>query len=292
MVLAVKPTNAQLNESEANKAKTEEPPKPAAKETSATASAEDTGAASTASTEPTGNTTSAESNVVVGEEFEQMVRQIMEMGYARSDVEGALRASFNNPDRAVEYLVFGIPNDLSRPDPVGAAADDDASSTAGSMGDHSNLDFLREQPQFMQMRQAVQRNPNLLNSLIEQIGRNNPDFLELITQNQEEFIEMLNEPINESNPSIGSNPLSSVLASNPATAAADAAPAAGAVQASSGADIPSMIGSAMVNHEDRAAIERVSFKKCKIYHLTLIFFFAAQSSWLSRVSGGASVFRL
>lgn len=54
--------------------------------------------------------------------------------------------------------------------------------------------FLRTQPQFQQMRQVIQQNPQLLNAVLQQIGQTNPALLQLISQNQESFVRMLNEP--------------------------------------------------------------------------------------------------
>lgn len=138
---------------------------------------------------PSSGPPAAESNFVTGPQYEEMVTNIEAMGYPRAEVERALRASYNNPERAVEYLVQGIPEQEA------ADASGNESSADESAGGHQNpLGFLRNQPSFTQMRNLVRTNPAMLNDLIQQIGQSNPQLLSLITQNQEDFVRMLNEP--------------------------------------------------------------------------------------------------
>lgn len=107
-----------------------------------------------------------------------MVTNIMEMGYDRDMVERALRASFNNPDRAVEYLLSGIPDsgnleELNNPVSAAGALGEDAAGNisipASAEGNADPLAFLRSQPQFHQMRNLIHQNPELLNAALQQV---------------------------------------------------------------------------------------------------------------------------
>nr|XP_040046867.1 RAD23 homolog A, nucleotide excision repair protein a [Gasterosteus aculeatus aculeatus] len=151
-----------------------------------------------ASSSAAGQGLDASSALVTGAEYESMLTEIMSMGYERERVVAALRASFNNPHRAVEYLLTGIPSSPVQESNPPAQAPLSGPPEAPPLAEGENpLAFLRTQPQFLHMRQAIQQNPTLLPALLQQLGRENPQLLQQISQHQELFIQMLNEPVGE-----------------------------------------------------------------------------------------------
>ena len=204
---------------------------PAAAVETATAPAPAAPAPETASANATEASAPAASGpgLVSGAELEAVVTQIMTMGFERDQVLKALRAAFNNPDRAVEYLLTGIPEApaapeapapaaqaeameaaMGQPPSVGGAAATPASIGAGALnlfpegipnieggqdGDGHMLDFLRDNPQFQAIRVMVQGNPQILQPMLAELQRQNPQLYHLINANQEEFLALLNEPL-------------------------------------------------------------------------------------------------
>lgn len=59
---------------------------------------------------------------ISGSALETSVNEMVSMGFPREQVQRAMRASFNNPHRAVEYLMTGIPDAPAEPMPAPAAA--------------------------------------------------------------------------------------------------------------------------------------------------------------------------
>lgn len=143
-------------------------------------------AASAASKDSTTASSDKESDadLLTGAAFETAVKNITDMGYPRGEVLAAMKASYNNADRAVEYLLNGIPE-------APIDADDDGDEGANP------LEFLRNDPQFLQLRTAIQQNPSLLPPLLEQIGQVNPQLLGMIEQHKESFIELMNEGVDD-----------------------------------------------------------------------------------------------
>jgi len=68
-----------------------------------------------------------------------------------------------------------------------------AAAAAGGQQGFGNLDFLRNNPQFQQLRQVVQQQPQMLEPILEQLGAGNPALAQLIASNPEQFLSLLGE---------------------------------------------------------------------------------------------------
>ncbi|CEG40877.1 uv excision repair protein rad23 [Plasmopara halstedii] len=159
----------------------------ASSSSSATASAVSTPSAAPATV--AANSSREGSNLVADEQMSATVHHLMDMGFPEDQVRSALRAAFNNPERAVEYLMTGIPEQAASEQTTVT------SSGAGNEGTTNTLEALRNHPQFDALRQLVQSNPQTLPAVLQQIGAQSPELLRLIHQNQDRFVQMLNEPI-------------------------------------------------------------------------------------------------
>ncbi|CAK7567350.1 MAG: UV excision repair protein rad23 [Sporothrix epigloea] len=198
----------------------------------------------------------------MGPALQEAIQNMEAMGFERTQINAAMRAAFNNPDRAVEYLLTGIPEgagsqqtqatpataagapagDASHDEATAAAivaaaaedAEDDdedgedgddgvnlfdlaaqqgrgggaagagggaaaaaaaaaASAGAGAGQGLGNLDFLRHNAQFQQLRQIVQQQPQMLEPILQQLGAGNPQLALLIAQNPDQFLSLLSE---------------------------------------------------------------------------------------------------
>uniref|UniRef100_A0A803QNE3 Ubiquitin receptor RAD23 n=1 Tax=Cannabis sativa TaxID=3483 RepID=A0A803QNE3_CANSA len=165
----------------------------------------------------------AASNLVAGSNLEQTVQQLMDMGggtWDRETVTRALRAAYNNPERAVDYLYSGIPEAAEVAVPAAHFPANQATETGGTTapvsgapnssplnmfpqetlagdggGALGTLDFLRNNPQFQTLRSMVQSNPQILQPMLQELGKQNPQLLRLIEENHAEFLQLINEPL-------------------------------------------------------------------------------------------------
>ncbi|KAK4410675.1 Ubiquitin receptor b [Sesamum angolense] len=165
----------------------------------------------------------AASNLVASNNLEQTIQQLIDMGggsWDKETVTRALRAAYNNPERAVDYLYSGIPESAEVAVPLAQPAVDSVAATgppasgapnssplnlfpqetvSGAAGAGlGSLDFLRNNQQFQALRSLVQANPQILQPMLQELGKQNPSLLRLIQENHQEFLQLINEPVDGS----------------------------------------------------------------------------------------------
>ena len=61
----------------------------------------------------------------------------------------------------------------------------------------ANLDFLRGNPHFQQLRQLVQQQPHMLEPILQQVAAGNPQIAQIIGQNSDQFLQLLSEDFDD-----------------------------------------------------------------------------------------------
>jgi UV excision repair protein RAD23 len=140
---------------------------------------------------------------VAGDEYKKAVQNLVEMGFPNDQVVAAMRAAFNNPDRAVEYLMNGIPTSAGAAGAPQPPANQSVAAEATAMdaeGDEEDLEMsemvdafesLRQIPQFDQIRQMILSQPQLLEPMLAQLAQSHPELLQVIAQNPQAFMAWL-----------------------------------------------------------------------------------------------------
>ncbi|KAH7569841.1 hypothetical protein JRO89_XS05G0007100 [Xanthoceras sorbifolium] len=216
----------------------------------------------------------AASNLVAGNNLEGAIQQILDMGggtWDRDIVIRALRAAYNNPERAVEYLysqccsillkyaimhsasldemihagipeqaevppVARVPGSAQTANPPAQSPQPTQPAPVTSNGPNANpldlfpqglpdmgsgaagagsLDFLRNSQQvhlslslssvcFQILRAMVQANPQILQPMLQELGKQNPQLMRLIQDHQADFLRLINEPVEGGEGNIGS----------------------------------------------------------------------------------------
>ncbi|CAE8587247.1 unnamed protein product [Polarella glacialis] len=161
--------------------------------------------------------------------MESTVQMLCDMGFPRDMVQQCLRAAFNNPDRAVEYLMSGIPPNLQQMasgapppappaqqpmfPPMSALPAGNAPSATGPLAQLAN------HPRFNQLRQAVQQQPQSLNQVMTLIAQADPNLIPLIAEHQDEFVRLLSQPMSGGPPG-AADPVAAMLAAAQAASSA------------------------------------------------------------------------
>jgi len=152
----------------------------------------------------------ASNSLAMGPDYEATIASLMGLGnYTHQQVVQALRAAYNNPDRAADYLFNGIPSSILAQQQEGGggggtgrgttttttSGPPTTTSSGGGRGTTTSSDETGGGSgggggggggggdQFATLRQLMQTNPQIVPLLLQQIAQTNPQLVQALASN-------------------------------------------------------------------------------------------------------------
>lgn len=136
---------------------------------------------------------------------EHVLRQIVAMGYNEDDVRRALATCFNNPNEAVDYLIEQVQERVGhqttakqRQRQQPANLQKAKAAEQAKFNQANALAFLRQDPDFKNLRRLLRKRPNVLQDVIKRIDETQPELLLMLKEHESEFLQLLHESSAES----------------------------------------------------------------------------------------------
>jgi len=122
---------------------------------------------------------------VMGNQLNVAVQNLMQMGFEEADVQRAMRAAFNNPERAAEYLLTGIPQNLGAAANAQVAAPPPAAQAPAvnqAAAANNPMAAAAAMPQqgaaLGAMQQVIAQNPEAMAAVLQQVMQNQPELFQ------------------------------------------------------------------------------------------------------------------
>nr|VDD19389.1 unnamed protein product [Brassica rapa] len=131
---------------------------------------------------------------------ESNIQQILEMvrgAWSREAVAYALCLAYDDLNKALEYIYFGIP--VKSEDHYTTEGTQEQTQEPAEADLEWSLDSLRHTPEFEHLRPLVQSDPSLLMDFLLMLKEQNPPFFQLIQDNKADFLRLLLEQPQEPN---------------------------------------------------------------------------------------------
>lgn len=132
----------------------------------------------------TGSTTTTQQRPQA--DYSTQVKDLMDMGFPKTESEAAIKAARGDVNVAIEFLYNGIPENLPQESSSGSGSGSGSGSAGGVIKNIASI-----------VKILCQNDPSQLQNILLSLQQSSPELIQLIRENEEEFKNLLQQPITE-----------------------------------------------------------------------------------------------